>query len=89
MASATAHLVDGEWVVELTLTPRGSTAWDTLAEHQFHALVGVVLHDRVVSAPITEPTQSSFTSFDGRLGIAGSFTRAQAAAAAAAIVGSN
>jgi len=89
VASATVHSLDGEWTVELTLTPTGSAAWDTLAQQQFHALVGVVLHGRVLSAPVMQPTQSAFTSFDGRLDISGSFTRAQATAAAAAIVGSD
>jgi len=89
VASATVHRLNGQWTVELTLTPTGSTAWDTLAEQQFHALVGVVLHGRVLSAPVIQPTQSAFTSFDGRLDLSGAFTQAQATAAAAAIVGSD
>jgi preprotein translocase subunit SecD len=71
------HL-DGEWAIDLTLTPNGAAQWDRLAEQQFHAIVGVVINGRVVSAPITQPTQSSFTSFDGRLQISGGFTEHQA-----------
>ena len=88
VASASARQVDGQWSVYLVLTPEDATRWDFLASQQFHALIGVVLNDRVVSAPITQPTQSSFTSFDGRLEISGSFSHAQATAAASAIVGS-
>jgi hypothetical protein len=89
VASATVHRLNGQWTVELTLTPTGSTAWDTLAEQQFHALVGIVLHGRVLSAPVIQPTQSAFTSFDGQLELSGAFTHSQATAAASAIVGSN
>ena len=88
VASASARQVAGQWLVELVLTPQGATRWDALASQQFHALVGIVVNDRVVSAPITQPTQSSFTPFDGQLEIGGSFDHAQATAAASAIVGS-
>jgi preprotein translocase subunit SecD len=89
VASATVRRLNGQWLIELNLTPTGSTAWDTLAQQQFHALVGVVLHGRVLSAPVIQPTQSAFTSFAGQLDLSGSFTRAQATAAASAIVGSD
>jgi len=68
----------GQWMVDLTLTPRGSVQWDTLARLSFHAVLGVVVDGQVVSAPLTEPTQSSFQSFDGRLQIAGEFSQHQA-----------
>lgn len=67
----------GQWSVDVTLTARGSAQWDALASDQFHAIVGVVIDGQVVSAPITEPTQRSFTSFDGRFQISG-FTEHQA-----------
>ena len=68
----------GEWVIDLLLTPKGSAQWDKLAEQQFHAIVGFVVNGHVVSAPITQPTQSSFTSFDGQLQIGGGLTEHQA-----------
>ncbi len=79
-AIAGAHVthLDGQWAIYLALTPRGSAQWDSLAAHQFHAVVGVVVNGQVVSAPITQPTQSSFTSFDGQLQISGGFTEHQA-----------
>jgi hypothetical protein len=81
--SAAAVDTDGQWTIDLDLTAPGSVRWDALAHQQFHALVGVVDDGTVVSAPITQPTQSSFTSFDGRVQISGSFTEQQAKALAA------
>jgi preprotein translocase subunit SecD len=76
--SANAQLVNNQWVVNLNLTSTGSTRWDALAQQQFHAIVGVVIKGRVVSAPITQPIQSSFATFNGRLQISGAFTEHQA-----------
>jgi hypothetical protein len=81
--SATAVLTDGQWTVLLRLTAAGSAQWDALAQEQFHAFVGVVVDGHVISAPITQPTQSSFTSFEGELQLADSFGRQQAEALAA------
>jgi hypothetical protein len=79
-----AHVIhdNGLWVVDLRLTPAGSSQWDALAHQQFHAMVGTDVGGRVVSTPIVEPTTSSFTSLDGHLQISGTFTRAQAEALA-------
>jgi hypothetical protein len=85
VASAQATKQNGQWSIDLTLTNRGSAQWDTLAARQFHALIGVVIDGRVVSAPITQPTQSSFTSFNGQLQISGSFSERQAKAIASAL----
>jgi hypothetical protein len=81
--SATATLAHWQWVVNLVLTSRGSARWDALAQAQFHALIAVVINGKVVSAPLTQPGQTSFTSFAGRVQISGGFTRAQAKAVAA------
>lgn len=78
VAHAHATYLDGQWAIDLALTPRGSEQWDNLAAQQFHAIVGVVINNRVVSAPITQPTQQSFTTFDGQLQISGGFTEHQA-----------
>jgi hypothetical protein len=82
VASAQATEQSGQWLIELTLTQRGSAQWDALAAEQFHAILGIVINGQVVSAPITQPTQSSFTSFHGQLSIGGSFTEHQAKAIA-------
>lgn len=66
------------WVVDLSLTGTGSTEWDKLASQQFHAYIAVDLDGAVYSAPLTLPSQSTFTSFQGKIEISGSFTQSQA-----------
>jgi hypothetical protein len=68
----------GAWVVNYTTTARGTVLWDRVAEENFHALLGIDLNGVVVSAPIIQPTQTSFTSFDGRGEISGGLDRAEA-----------
>lgn len=74
--------MSGQWVLDVSLTAEGSVEWDALAQKTFHEMTGVVVNDRVVSAPIMQPTQSSFTSFDGQLQISGGFSEQQAKAMA-------
>jgi hypothetical protein len=76
--SANAQLNDGQWSINLDLTDNGSVQWDAMASQQFHQIIGVDVNGRVISAPIMQPTQSSFSSFNGRVQISGSFTQAQA-----------
>ncbi|MGA7835424.1 MAG: protein translocase subunit SecD [Acidimicrobiales bacterium] len=64
----------GAWVVNYTLTSKGSPEWDKVAEKNFHALLAIELDGVVQSAPIIQPDQASFTSFDGSGQISGSFT---------------
>ena len=80
--SASAQLNNGQWSVNLNLSGTGATQWDTLADQQFHAIIGIDLDGQVISAPITQPTQTSFTSFGGTVQISGSFTEDQAKALA-------
>ena len=60
------------------LTSAGSQAWDTLAQQQFHAIITIDLDGQVIAAPITQPSQGSFTPFNGQVQIRGSFTENQA-----------
>jgi preprotein translocase subunit SecD len=60
------------------LTGPGSTQWDALAKQQFHAIIAIDLDGQVISAPITQPTESTPTSFNGQVQISGSFTEDQA-----------
>jgi len=76
--SASAQLVNNAWAVDIVLTGPGSTAWDTLASQQFHAIVAFDLDGQVISAPITQPINGSFTSFNGQVQITGGFTENQA-----------
>jgi preprotein translocase subunit SecD len=81
--SARAAQQNGQWVVSLVLTSSGSARWDALVHQQFHAMVGIVDDGTVISAPITRPTQSSFSSFNGRVQISGDFTKQEARGVAA------
>ena len=63
----------------------GSALWDKVAEENFHQLLGIELDGVVYSAPIIQPTQSTFTSFDGKGEISGSLTQADAQSLAQAM----
>jgi hypothetical protein len=66
------------WDLQVTLDSVGSKNFDVLAYAQFHALLAFELDSTVISAPITEPTESSFVSFNGQFEIATGYTRTQA-----------
>ncbi len=69
----------GQWVVDYTLAgAAGSALWDKVAQENFHQFLGIELDGEVYSAPIIQPTQSTFSSFDGKGEISGSLTQAQA-----------
>jgi len=62
----------GQWVVNYSLAgAAGSKLWDTVAGENFHQLLGIELDGIVYSAPIIQPTQSTFTSFGGQGEISG------------------
>ena len=75
----------GAWVVDYTMTMRGSALWDKVTEENFHKLLGIDFDGKVVSAPIIQPTQSSFSTFNGRGEISGNLTKAEAHALARAL----
>ncbi len=69
----------GAWVVDYTLAgSAGSALWDKVAQANFHQLLGIELDGEVYSAPIIQPSQSTFSSFDGRGEISGNLTQADA-----------
>lgn len=68
----------GAWVVNYTLTSTGSPLWDAVADKNFHQLLAIELDGVVQSAPLIQPDQSTFTSFDGQGQISGQFTEASA-----------
>jgi len=81
--SATAQVDStGQWTVNITFNGAGATAWDALAQQQFHAIIGIDLDGQIISAPITLPSQGTFTSFAGTVQISGKFSEAQAKALA-------
>jgi preprotein translocase subunit SecD len=68
----------GAWVVNYTLTKKGSPEWDAVADKNFHQALAIELDGVVQSDPLIQPEQSTFTSFDGSGEISGSFTEAGA-----------
>ena len=73
----------GQWSVNLNLTSTGrhrrGTRWPRSSSTPSSASTSTARSSR---RPITQPTQSSFTSFDGQVQISGSFTEDQAKALA-------
>jgi preprotein translocase subunit SecD len=78
IASAQASFVNNQWTVLLNFKSAGSTAWDKLAQQQFHAPIGIDLGGTVISAPLTLPNATSFTSFGGKVQISGNFSQTTA-----------
>jgi preprotein translocase subunit SecD len=68
----------GQWVVDYTLTGPGSALWDKVAAQNFHLPLGIELDGKVYSAPIIQPSQAAFSSFQGRGEISGSLTQQDA-----------
>ncbi len=68
----------GAWVVNYTLTSTGSAEWDKVAQQNFHQIIAIDLDGQVVSAPLIQPGQSTFSSFSGTGQISGSLTQSQA-----------
>ena len=64
--------------MNLNLNETDAKKWDALADQQFHAYIGIDLDAQVVSAPLTLPSQSVFTSFGGKVQISGNFTQVAA-----------
>ena len=65
----------GAWVVDYTLTGSGSPKWDAVARANFHQELAIELDGVIQSAPLIQPTQTSFTSFGGQGQISGNFTQ--------------
>ena len=76
--SAQAQFQTPNWTVLVSLTSSGSTLWDRLAQQQFHAYIAIDLDGQVQSAPLTQPGQASFSSFQGKVQITGNFTQTSA-----------
>ena len=69
----------GEWVVDYSLAGSANSAlWDKVASENFHQLLGIELDGVVYSAPIIQPQQAQFSSFDGQGEISGNLTQQDA-----------
>jgi preprotein translocase subunit SecD len=66
VASASTDFLSGTgWALIIHFTPAGGDAWDTLAAQQFHKQVALEINGKVVSAPMIQPGDESFKSFQG------------------------
>ena len=83
VARASASFQSPNWVVNVDLTSAGSAQWDELTQKYFHEIIGIDLDGQLISAPLVQPSQSTFSSFAGKVQISGSFTRQSAQALAA------
>jgi preprotein translocase subunit SecD len=72
----------GAWVVNCGLTAKGSTQWDYYSNKYFHTYMAVDLDGVVQSAPLIQPGQTAWSSFQGQIEISGNFTQGQANALA-------
>jgi preprotein translocase subunit SecD len=83
ISSASAQqTTTGAWVVNCGLTSKGSAAWDFWTNKYFHGYMAVDLDGVVQSAPLIQPDQATWSSFQGSVQISGGFTQGQANALA-------
>jgi preprotein translocase subunit SecD len=68
----------GKWVVSYTLTSKGTPQWESLAQKYFHQVVAIELDGKIYSAPLIQPGQAAFSSFNGKGEISGSLSETQA-----------
>jgi hypothetical protein len=77
--SAQASLLSGsQWAIDVTLTSSSADAYELLTEDQFHALIGYDIDGTVVSAPVIEPTLSSYAQLGDTFQIQAGFTKSEA-----------
>jgi hypothetical protein len=74
-----------QWLVVLAVKPTALTAWDAVAQSNFHQYLGFDVDGEVISAPLIEPNETSFTSFQGQISIGGNFTADEAKGFAAVL----
>jgi hypothetical protein len=77
----------GQWVANIHLSPAGAAAFDRVAQENFHQFLAIDMGGKVVSTPLIQPSQTSFSSFDGALQVLGTLTASTARAVAAAVKG--
>ncbi len=86
IASAVAQQTQlGKWVVSYSLTASGTPKWEALAQKSFHQIVAIELDGKIYSAPLIQPSQAAFSSFQGKGEISGNLTQTQAKTLAVAM----
>jgi hypothetical protein len=67
-----------QWSVDLNLTTAGTKKYETLTRTQFHAYVAVDVDGTVISGPLVEPTQSTYSALGSKIQIYAGLTMNQA-----------
>ena len=57
----------GGWIINVRLNPNESQLWDQVAAEYFHGQLAIDLNGVIVEAPLIQPDNSSFSSFDGQM----------------------
>jgi hypothetical protein len=57
----------GGWLINVRLNPSESQLWDQVASEYFHRQLAVDLNGVIVEAPLIQPDNTSFHSFDGQM----------------------
>jgi hypothetical protein len=68
----------GQWVVDYSMTKKGAALFDKVWRENFHKFLAIDVDGVVVSAPLLQPGQSTFASFDGSGEVSGNLSQAEA-----------
>ena len=74
-AQATFDNTINEWSVDATLTPLSAVQFDRAAQADFHRYMAFDMDGAVLMAPLMQPNEDVFTSFEGKMEISGTLTR--------------
>jgi hypothetical protein len=75
------------WDVTIHLTPDGAAAWDRVAQENFHQFLAIDIGGKIVNTFLVQPSQASFSSFDGKVVVSGNLTATAAQSIASAVKG--
>jgi preprotein translocase subunit SecD len=78
IAGARVVKVGGQWAVDITFTPAATVKWDAFVDANFHQMISIDLDGAVLSAPLIQPKQTSFSSLEGKFQLSGTFSAGQA-----------
>lgn len=59
--------ISGGWIVNVRLNASESRLWDQVAAEYFHRQLAIDLNGVIVEAPLIQPDNTSFSSFDGQM----------------------
>lgn len=66
-AKVVKSAISGGWLVEIRLNRGESILWDRVAKTYFHRQLAIDLNGVIVEAPLIQPANTKFSSFDGQM----------------------